>query len=126
MAYESEVKIINAWNPGAIGNHEVLPAIAGKAYRIKSAVLTLYSEAGKIGSLVQLVGYNRDGVANVLCRAVVEPGVASAVNVPIAPLDFVTKPGTKVYIHCYDKTMAACQFTDFISAGVAISYTEIN
>lgn len=127
MPYVSEVKTVNK-NLLAMAQTwcEYLPAIPGKAYRIKSVNYAVYNEAASTGHLVQVMAWDINQNPAALGRAIIKPGVVDCVNQYVPINDFVTKPGTKVEINAYDVNIAACNFDKFKNVFVDLVYQEID
>lgn len=120
MPFESVEKVKTGQSYAA--GDTILPAIAGKSYRIKAVTLSAISAAGEIGDTINVYAVNSlDGSSSSFARAFIAPGVANAINFPFTGLNVITKPGTKVHMD-----YGGAALSDFSKATITVVYTEID
>lgn len=125
MVWESEVKLFSVFN--AENGASLLPAVSGKSYRIKNVIISAYNTVASTGGSVGIAATDRFGVAASVASLRMLPGVVNNNHIVVPGIDFVTKPGTIVWLGLKDElAQAAKTAADFGMTQIQIQYTEID
>lgn len=120
MVYESQEKVKTGMSYAA--GDTILPAVAGKSYRIKAVSMSAISAVGETGDCINVYAVNAlDGSSSSFARAFIAPGVANSINYVMTGMNVITKPGTKVHMDYGGSTLG-----DFSKVSITLIYTEID
>lgn len=124
MVTESSVKNTDVFMVDeAVSGKELLPAVAGKSYRIKTVQVHAHVDAAHNGSMLQVAATNQTGETKALARLVCLFSVDNVQNVVVPGQDFITKAGTAVWLSSYGGITFA---NGYLHSGAIVTYTEID